>query len=91
MTDQEKKELLDELPFTETDLNRQLCYDAHRGTSFVPDTRADQEIAGYMDEMKEVSEQFGKFASPENEARLKADLEQYRQDIYDASTPVFPP
>jgi hypothetical protein len=63
----------------ETDLNRQLAKDAHRGTSQTPGIRADQEIAGYMAEMESVSARFAPFATAENEAELKADLERYRQ------------
>jgi hypothetical protein len=67
------------IDYKETDLNRQLAYDAHRGTSFSPDIRAQQEIDGYMAEMKAVSARFAPFATPENEPLLRAALEQYRQ------------
>jgi hypothetical protein len=65
--------------YQETDLNRTLAHDAHRGTSFTPDVRAQQEIDGYMAEMKAVSDRFAPCATPENEAPLRAALEQYRQ------------
>jgi hypothetical protein len=64
--------------YQETDLNRQLAHDAHRGTSFSPGKRAQQEIQGYMNEMKSVSDRFAPFATPENENALRAALEQYR-------------
>jgi hypothetical protein len=64
--------------YKETDLNRQLAYDAHRGTSFSPDIRAQQEIDGYMAEMEAVIARFAPFATPTNEAELKAALENYR-------------
>lgn len=64
--------------YQETDLNRQLCRDAHRGTSFSPDIRAQQEIDGYMAEMKAVSTRFAPFATEGNEKALRAALEQYR-------------
>lgn len=65
--------------YQETDLNRELCHDAHRGTSFSPDERAQQEIDGYMGHMEEVSRRFAPFVTPGNETQLKADLERYRQ------------
>lgn len=65
--------------YQKEDLNYQLAYDAHRGTSFSPDKRAKQEIAGYMVEMETVSARFAEFATPENETSLMADLERYRQ------------
>jgi len=64
--------------YQETDLDRQLAYDAHRGTSFSPDVRAQQEINSYMNEMAAVSARFAKFVTPGNEAELKAALESYR-------------
>lgn len=66
------------MTYQETDLNRTLAYDAHRGLSHTPEVRADQEVAGYMGEMEAVCDTFGAFATPENEAQLKADLERYR-------------
>jgi hypothetical protein len=66
------------IDYKETDLNRQLAYDAHRGTSFSPDIRAQQEIDGYMAEMEAVTARFAPFATPTNEAELKAALENYR-------------
>jgi hypothetical protein len=65
--------------YQETDLNRKLAYNAHRGTSFSPDVRAQQEIDGYMAEMQEVSARFAPFATPTNETSLRDDLERYRQ------------
>lgn len=65
--------------YQESDLSRQLAHDAHRGTSFSPEARAQQEIAGYIGHMKEVSARFVPFATPGNEAQLKVDLERYRQ------------
>jgi hypothetical protein len=67
------------ITYQESDLNRELCYNAHRGTSSSPDIRAQQEIDGYMTEMKSVSARFAQFATQENEEALNADLEQYRQ------------
>lgn len=64
--------------FSKNDINYQLCYDAHRGTSFTPDKRADQEIASYLAHMAEVAQKFSAFVTAENEADLKADLEKYR-------------
>jgi hypothetical protein len=64
--------------YQETDLNRQLAYDAHRGTSHVPEKRTQQEIDAYMAEMKSVVTRFAQFVTPENEAELKAALESYR-------------
>jgi hypothetical protein len=64
--------------YQEADLNHQLAHDAHRGTSFSPEARADQEIAGYMAEMESVLARFAPFVTPGNEAAFKAALEQYR-------------
>lgn len=65
--------------YSNTDIDLRLAYDAHRGTSHVPQDRANQEVAGYVAEMKALAEEFGRWVTPENEAALKADLERYRQ------------
>lgn len=67
------------IAYIETDLNRELCHDAHRGTSFTPEVRAQQEKDGYMAEMKEVSARFAPFVTEGNERALMVDLEQYRK------------
>ena len=72
----EKLEILDPLP---NDLDYQKAYDAHRGTSHVPDERAEQEQAGYVQHMKSVRDYFLKRIKPEQEGALKVELEQYKQ------------
>lgn len=66
------------ITYQASDINHQLAYNAHLGTSFVPDKRADDVIAGYMAEMAEMIETFTPFVTPENEAAIKAELERYR-------------
>lgn len=67
------------IEYLETDPDRELCHDAHRGTSFRPNVRAQQEIDGYMDEMKAVSARFAPFVTEGNKRALMVDLEQYRK------------
>lgn len=64
--------------YKETDIDKRLAYDAHRGTSFTPDKRAEQEIAYYMGHMAETEKRFSGYATDENRKALKADLERYR-------------
>lgn len=66
------------IAYAETDVNSTLAYDAHRGTSFVPEKRAKQEAEGYVEHIKSVVDEFSGYATPENEAEIKAALEQYK-------------
>jgi hypothetical protein len=66
------------LTHTQTDLNRKLAFEAHYGTSFDPDKRADQEVDSYMTEMAALVAEFEPFATEANEAELAVDLEAYR-------------
>lgn len=66
------------ITYQASDINHQLAYNAHRGTSFDPDKRADDVIAGYMAEMAEMIEAFTPFVTPENEVAIKVELERYR-------------
>lgn len=65
--------------YQETDLDYQLCYDAHRGTSFVPEKRARQVIASYAAHMESLVAEFETYQTDQNREQLAADLERYRQ------------
>lgn len=67
------------LNYSAKDINYNLAYDAHRGTSFTPEKRAEQVIQDYLSDMAALVEEFNKLVTSENEAELTADLEQYRQ------------
>ncbi|RLB90983.1 MAG: hypothetical protein DRH26_08710, partial [Deltaproteobacteria bacterium] len=73
----EKKDdnLIDIFP---EDLNYQQAYDAHRGTSHVPEDRAKQEQQGYYLHMKSVQDKFLKRIKPEQRLTLEAELRIYK-------------
>jgi hypothetical protein len=47
--------------FSCTDVSWNLAKEAHRATSFSPEVRADQAVAGYMDHMAQISWEFVKY------------------------------
>jgi hypothetical protein len=67
------------LNYSETDINRELAYQAYYATSQNPDKRADEVIAMYMAEMASVVEEFSAFVTSENKTMLAASLERYRR------------
>lgn len=67
------------LIFDKSDVNWKLAHDAHYGTSFSPEKRADSYVASYMADMRQMVETFGAFVTNENQAAIAADLEAYRQ------------
>lgn len=70
----------DVLTYENTDVSHRLAQDAHRGTSFVPEQRANQECNGYMRQMAYIAETFARFATDDNIDELRADLEAYRAE-----------
>ena len=68
------------LTYAPTDVDRDLARRAHEGTSFVPHTRAEQEVMGYCSEMASIVEQMAPFATSDNIDQLRADLEAYRAE-----------
>lgn len=67
------------LKFSRDDINLRLAHDAYRGISFDPEKRAESTVQGYLSDMADIVEEFGKFATDENHGDLAADLERYRQ------------
>lgn len=62
-----------------SDVSCQLAYDAHRGTSFVPEKRALQEQAGYVDHIQAVHDNAERLAATDAQrAILDAEVERYR-------------
>jgi hypothetical protein len=62
------------------DVPYELAYNAHRGTSFVPDTRAKQRQQEYLDHMREVHDELVKLAdTPEKRILLGKELDRYRE------------
>lgn len=66
------------LSYSESDLNRDFARRAFYGTSHSPERRGDDAIKGYCNEMEVTAKEFVKYATPENEEELRADLEAYR-------------
>jgi hypothetical protein len=57
-----------------------LAYNAHRGTSFVPEVRAKQRQQQYLDHMREVYDKLAELAdTPDKQVLLGQELERYRQ------------
>jgi hypothetical protein len=90
LTKQKKKEFKERQNKIETglpikvkksDLNFETARNAHRGTSFVPDKRAEQEQQEYVNAMKRMNDKLKPFAkNPEQKAQLKEELERYRKN-----------
>lgn len=64
--------------YSESDVNAQLAYDAHRGTSFVPERRRDRAVSDYVQHMQAVDEKFQQWATDDNRDQLHEDLEAYK-------------
>jgi hypothetical protein len=67
-----------ELKYRRDDIAHRTAEAAFYGTSFSPEKRGERIRQDYVNEITEVIEKYGKFATPENEAELTADLERYR-------------
>lgn len=67
------------ITYSEKDINWKLAEQAHYGTSFSPEKRADSVVKSYMDEMAGLIEEFSRYTTPDNEAEIKEALENYRK------------
>jgi hypothetical protein len=66
------------------DVPYELAYNAHRGTSFVPETRAKQRQQQYLDHMREVHGKLAELAdTPEKQTLLGQELARYRRGWLD--------
>lgn len=61
-----------------TDLGYDLARQAHNGTSLSPEDRAGSALRGYVQHLQAVVDEFEPWRTADNEAELRADLEQYR-------------
>jgi len=66
------------IPFSAADVNKELAYRSHSGTSMVPEKRAEQAVQDYLNHMDAVVAEFEAWATDGNRAEMIADLEQYR-------------
>lgn len=68
-----------DVKFSISDVPYRSAYDAHRGSSYVPEKRAKQEQDGYVAYMAEVVARFEKFDNEANENRdvLESDLQSF--------------
>lgn len=67
------------ITYSEADINRKLAEQAHQGTSFTPERRADSVIQSYIQEMAGLVEEFSSYVTTDNEAEIKKALEAYRK------------
>lgn len=67
------------LDYSPSDVNKQLAHDAHRGTSFSPERRAEGYVQTYLEEMRRLVQEFEQYATAENRTDIAAALERYRQ------------
>lgn len=67
------------IEFSADDIPRQLAYDAHRGTSFVPDKRAEQEQQDYVTTMKAVHDDLFNRVPVEKHGELAKELERFKK------------
>ena len=65
--------------FNKDDISWKLANDAHRNSSMVPDTRADQEQGGYLKFMQSVNDEFLDWVTDENKAAMKSDLAYFKK------------
>jgi len=64
--------------FSPTDVDKELAYRAHSGTSMVPEKRAEQAVQSYLAHMQAVADEFSVWATDDNREAMVTDLEQYR-------------
>ena len=64
--------------YSELDVDKNLAYRAHSGTSWVPDTRALSEVESYTNYMEEINSEFSKWATDENRPELERDLSRFK-------------
>jgi hypothetical protein len=86
----EKERILKPVPedlpikISHDDVPYQLAYDAHRHSSFSPDTRAYQRQQEYVNTITQMHDELKKHAkSPEQEAALKEELQKFRDGYLD--------
>lgn len=62
------------------DIPLDLAYNAHRGTSFVPEKRAQARVEEYVEDMKNIWSKLAKKATtPEQQSTLKDEFERFRK------------
>ncbi len=66
------------IEYSKDDIPYELACDAHRGTSFKAEERAEQVQEGYVNEIGAVVERLSGFATDDNKHQIKAALEYYR-------------
>ena len=66
------------IKFSPTDVDADLAYRSHSGTSMVPEERAEQAVKSYLDHMQFVADEFAQWATDDNRETMTTDLEQYR-------------
>jgi len=66
------------LMFNKEDVDWEMAWDAHRGTSMVPGKRADERVSAYLAEMQGMVDEFSQYATKESVMDINADLETYR-------------
>jgi len=66
------------LNFDANDVSHQLAHDAHSGTSWTPEKRAEQEVQGYLNQMTNVAAEFEKWVTDENRVEMALDLWRFR-------------
>jgi len=65
---------------SDKDIPLDLAYNAHRGTSFVPEKRAQARVEEYVNDMKGIWSDLAKMATtPEQQATLKDEFERFRK------------
>ena len=75
----EAKELtMNLINYNKTDIPYSTALNAYRGISFTPEKRAKSAQDSYAEAMQAIEEKFSQWATEENEAGLRADLERYR-------------
>ena len=60
------------------DVQKELARQAHAGTSFTPEVRAEQEVASYVSFMTSVNEKFSQWVTDENRDDMETDLVNFQ-------------
>lgn len=81
------------IEYDRDDIGYDLAFNAHRGTSYVPEKRAKNVLDAYVAEMRDVNDEFSQWLTDENREEMIADLarwneghlKRYRELLYSRS------
>lgn len=66
------------ITISKSDVNANLAYQAHSGTSWSPEKRRDSAVKGYVDYMQSIIDRFTQYETETNTDNLTSDLERFK-------------